>query len=124
MKNDLVAQIDERIAHHEAELTKLRTARAALAGLNGAPASSPAVKTRGVVITKRAPPGSLEDAMEKAIRAHPGLTNGEVGAALDRAKYPFPVTSLHRGKRLAAMVKEKRLTRKTEGTLPRYYPAK
>ncbi len=123
MKNDLVAEIDRQIAHHEAALAKLRTARNALAGLNGtAEQVSPAGKKPGE--RRRAPPGALEDAMEKAIRAKPGMVNGEVGAAIVKAGYAFPVTSLHRGKRLSAMVDEKRLTVKLDGNLRRYYPAK
>lgn len=129
MNHDLISQIDQQIAHHEAEAKKLRAARALLAsGPNGAASARiPRGKPGGMVITapvKRAPAGFLEAAMEKAVRAKPGMTNGEVGKALEKEHYPYPVTPLHRGKRLSAMVEEGRLTRKTEGTLPRYYPAK
>jgi hypothetical protein len=124
MKNDLVAQIDAQLAYHEAEAKKLRAARALLAGRNGAPpAAAPRAGGPGKPV-KRAPPGHLEDEMEKVIRAKPGQTNQQVRAALAKAAYAYALTPLHVGKRLSAMVDDKRLTVKLDGNLRRYHPAK
>lgn len=123
MKIDLIAQIDQQIAEYEAELKKLKTARAALSGGNGMTAAR--VSTAGANgKARRAPPGHLEDEMEKVIKAHPGLTNGDVRARLTKAGYAYSLTPLHVGKRLSALVDGKRLTVKLDGNLRRYHPAK
>jgi len=127
MKSDLITEIDRQIAVHETELRKLRTARTALSGLNGTPASIPRGKSGGYLIkipAKRAPAGHLESEMEKAIRAKPGQTNQQVRAVLTKAGYPYSLSPLHVGKRLSALVDDKRLRVALDGNLRRYHPAK
>jgi hypothetical protein len=126
MNAQLIAQLDKEISATRAQLQALETARKALAGVNGtspAPSAPRAANATGAP-QKRAPAGYLEDAMEKAIKAKPGLTNGDVRKTLEKSGYAFSLTPLHIGKRLSAMVEEKRLSLKLDGNKRRYFPAK
>lgn len=122
MNSTLIAQLEQELARLRREAGAIETALNALRPIklaaplpNGSKPATP---------SKKAPPGALEDAIEKALKAKPGLTNGEVRAALSKANYAYSLTPLHVGKRLVAMVEETRLKMKPDGNKRRYYPAK
>jgi len=122
MSSSLIAELQKEIAAAEESARRLPALKAALAALTGsnggAAPQKPGPKAR------RAPPGHLEDEMEKVIKAHPGLTNLEVRTRLEKGGYAYSLSSLHVGKRLSGMVDDKRLTVKLDGNKRRYYPAK
>jgi hypothetical protein len=122
MNTALIAQLEQELARLRREAEGIETA---LNALRPVKVSAPKVNgARPATGSKKAPPGALEDAMDKAIRAKPGLTNGEVRSALAKAGYAYSLTPLHVGKRLSAMVAEKRLSMKLDGNKRRYHPTK
>jgi hypothetical protein len=122
MNTKLVKQIEAEIEQRELELAALRAALKVFT----APAV-PSPSTNGEKPTEdrqRAPKGALEEAMVKAIAAKPGLSNGELRTRLKKDGYAWSLTPLHVGKRLSALVSEKRLTVQLDGNARRYFPVK
>jgi hypothetical protein len=144
MNDAIIAQLDKEIAAIKGRLHALEAMRKArtlflngdantkvgalVAAVTGLPPPTGVydalMKRQAAEAKERAPKGALEEAMLKAIAAKPGLTNGEVRAALKKSGYKYALGSLYVGKRLVRLVEAKRLTVKLDGSERRYYPVK
>lgn len=122
----IIAQIDGEIAAKLAEVAKLQAARKALkGGVTGSNGTTPDPAPKKARKSKeRAPTGALEEAMQQALKAKPGMTNGEIRAALEKDGYKWSLSPLHVGKRLTGLLEGKKITAKPDGHLRRYYPVK
>lgn len=119
MKSDIIAQLDAEIRHAEKDLASLQKARSALVGPETQPKAVAvvAIKAKG---GKRAPPGYLEQEMEKLVEANPGITSKGMVEKLKSIDYPYAASRLHVGKRLSAMVNAKRLGVRLDGNERHY----
>jgi hypothetical protein len=109
MNTSLIAQLDQEIANKRAELAALENARAALSGgqmTNGA--NAPAYAGNPGKSNGKAPFGSLQDAILKALKDGP-MRAGEIRSRLHATGYAYSLEPMHVSKTLLKLRNSKKL---------------
>lgn len=103
-----ISELEKLEAHYAAQLEGVRNA---IKGLRGSVSvSAPAQAPKPAKVKRRAPAGTLPEAVKKALAAKPGQSNKELREYLKTHKYKWPLSEIYMSKCLSKLKKDKEVT--------------